>query len=141
MKILAKNKKHLQRIIKQEMIKHGNECDLNHIDVSFVEDMSDVFRGSSFNGNISNWNVSNVKNLEKMFAYSKFNGQLNDWTPINAEFIVEIFTKCPSSIPYWATIKNLQDRNCAIAAYHQKQQLEKLLDRNDTNNTTLILKI
>ena len=109
--------------------------------ISKVENMNAMFCYSSFNGNISNWNVSNVKNLEKMFAYSKFNGQLNDWTPINAEFIVEIFTKCPSSIPYWATIKNLQDRNCAIAAYHQKQQLEKLLDRNDTNNTTLILKI
>jgi len=48
-----KNKRELQRIIKRCIKFFGNECDLNWIDVSNITNMSELFRLSEFNGDIS----------------------------------------------------------------------------------------
>ncbi len=56
-KIIAQDKEHLQRLIDQEMKENGNKCDLNHLDVSNITDMLDLFKHSKFNGNISQWDV------------------------------------------------------------------------------------
>jgi surface protein len=78
-KIIANNKLQLQKLIEKEIKEHGNECDLNHIDVSNVNDMSTLFAHSKFNGNISNWDVSKVKNMKALFMYSKFTGDISEW--------------------------------------------------------------
>jgi len=52
-KIIAQDKIHLRQLIEKEMGQHGIDCDLNHIDVSNVTNMSDLFFESKFNGSIS----------------------------------------------------------------------------------------
>ena len=61
-KLIIKKKKHnyfpetkkeLINIIKQRIKEKGNEVDLNDIDVSKITDMSNLFNGTDFNGDIS----------------------------------------------------------------------------------------
>ena len=44
----------LKELINQRISEQGPKCDLNDIDVSGIEDMSFIFCGSAFNGDISN---------------------------------------------------------------------------------------
>ena len=76
--LFPKTKGELKEMIKKEIEKNGNECNLNHIDVSKITDMEDMFRGSKFNGDISKWDVSNVVNMTRMFLRSKFNGDISN---------------------------------------------------------------
>jgi len=41
--------------------------------------MSDMFRDSKFNGDISNWDVSKVTSMSNMFYKSQFNGDISKW--------------------------------------------------------------
>ena len=68
-KYFPKTKEKLKAIIKKRIREEGSEVDLNDIDVSKITNMEDLFWGSDFNGDISNWNVSNVSNKERIFSY------------------------------------------------------------------------
>ena len=77
--LFPKTTEELRKIIKAEISKNGNDCSLNHINVSKITDMSDLFYKSKFNGDISNWNVSNVIDMHGMFNNSPLENNPPKW--------------------------------------------------------------
>lgn len=112
-KIIAKDKDHLKKLIAQEMKQHGNECDLNHIDTSHIRTMSYLFDGSNFNGDISQWDVSNVTNMGAMFAKSLFNNNISTWNMSNVENVAFMFYEANfnGNISQW-DVSNINDMKC-----------------------------
>ena len=78
-KVQPKTKSKLKKIIEDTIKKEGYDCNLNFIDTSCIKDMSYLFSGSKFNGDISGWDVSNVDNMRGMFLNSEFNGDISKW--------------------------------------------------------------
>lgn len=54
-KVQPKNKAELLGLIEISINNYGSNCDLNFIDTSLITDMSDLFCGLDFNGDISRW--------------------------------------------------------------------------------------
>ena len=99
MPVTPKSKRELINIIKSEVEKNGWECDLNHIDVSQITDMSYLFSYTingynlyKFTGDISEWDVSNVTDMSWMFCGSEFNGDISNWNVSNVEDMVRMFS-------------------------------------------------
>ena len=94
-KYFPKTKKELKDIILQRIKEEGKEVDLNDIDVSKITDMTSLFEGTDFNGNISEWNVSNVKNMSGMFwACKSFNKDISNLDVSNVTDMSYMFAWC-----------------------------------------------
>jgi len=63
--------------ILRQMVDNGE--DITKVCSSKVTDMSDMFRGSTFNQDISSWDVSNVTDMSWMFYQSQFNQDISSW--------------------------------------------------------------
>jgi len=108
--IIAKDIKHLKRLIKNKIKTKGNQCDLNYIDVSDIADMSKIFQDSPFNGDISKWDISNVRDMQSMFENSLFNGDISNWDTSSVENMRETFknSKFNGDISKW-NVSNVKD--------------------------------
>lgn len=65
----------LRALIDHVVASDGVFCDLNHIDISGVDDFTELFYRSPFMGDISGWDVSHVRCMRGMFEQSKFTTQ------------------------------------------------------------------
>lgn len=151
-KIIVRTKEQLNWYINREIKQNGNNCDLNHIDVSNITDMERLFFRSSFNGDISNWDVSNVKtmcmmfedsefngdiskwdvskvdNMMSMFSHSKFEKDLSQWKPHALQNKLSLFYKCNAQKPYWMKLLKFapgEARKKAIDSYLLNEELSK----------------
>ena len=96
-KYFPETRKELKDIILQRIKDEGNEVDLNDIDVSKITDMSNLFEGTDFNGNISQWDVSNVTDMTYMFYWcKKFNKDISNWDVSNVKNMRYMFAYCKS---------------------------------------------
>ena len=95
-----KDSEDLKKIIKELSFYRYEDVDLNFIDVSKITDMSHLFEGSHFNGNISKWDVSNVTNMENMFYNSIFKGDISNWNVANVNNMRGMFSGGNVSHPF-----------------------------------------
>ena len=99
------------KVTREELKKIIRTCsvdaDLNYLDVSNITNMSCLFYGSEFIGDISEWNVSNVADMEGIFRRSKFNNDISKWNVSNVTDMIYMFSKSKfnSSIKDWNLVK------------------------------------
>ena len=124
-------KKELEQIVEDRINKEGLNCDLNDIDTSLIDNMSYLFYGIKFNGNISRWNVSNVINMEFMFGYTNFNGDISNWDVSKVKYMSHMFERSnfDQDISNWNMKKDCITRymfaGCPIKEEYKPKLLQK----------------
>ena len=85
------SKEQLEALIKQELEQQGPNVDLNHIDVSGIDNMYELFYRINKETKVGNikidqWDVSNVLDMEYMFhGCYDFNADLSKWDTRNVK--------------------------------------------------------
>ena len=154
--ITPTNKKHLKAIIENEIFEGGINCDLNHIDISKITDLSDFFKWSQFNGDISKWDTSNVTNMDNLFysslfngdiskwnvskvtdmdylfCNSKFTGDISSWQPLSVESNENMFWDCTAPIPSW--LENNSKESLKISESHDLNNVNSKSKNNKIKN-------
>ena len=107
--LFPKSRPELIDMIIKETKKNGNNCSLNHIDVSNIESLSFVFNDANkkFNGDISEWEVSKVRDMSALFMETDFNGDISEWDVSNVEEMSWMFqdSKFNQDISQWDVSK------------------------------------
>ena len=113
-KYSPETREELKEIIEKRIQDEGNEVDLNDIDVSKITDMSSLFVGTDFNGDISNWNTSNVTDISFIFyECESFNQDISQWDVSNVTDMYGVFSGCKSfnqDISTW-DVSNVENMN------------------------------
>lgn len=96
--VMIQHKTHLMDQICSHIYQYGPACDLNHLDVSQVTDLSfvelsfeeggrndedqrseNVFFNYKFTGDVSRWNTANVTDMSNLFRDCTFSGDISGW--------------------------------------------------------------
>lgn len=101
-RIKITDKKQLMKIIKErdvECLKSGKgDVDFNDLEVSTVEDMSNLFENTHFTSiNVSSWNTSRVTNMDNMFWFAENLVSISDlskWTVDSVTSMSGMFGNC-----------------------------------------------
>ena len=95
-KIRLQSRKELRSLIERELKRQGPDADLNHIDVSEITDMTNLFIDLDVrNVKMDKWDVSNVKYMSYMFyGCSSLCSDLSAWNTSNVITTVATFHCC-----------------------------------------------
>ena len=101
----------LKHLVMNEMNMYGANCDLNHIDISEITHLDEVFKNSCFNGDISQWDTSNVYSMNGTFVNSAFDGDISAWNVGCLQYASSMFenSRFNSDISRWdvSHVKNM----------------------------------
>ena len=90
------NKPELIKLISELLEERGNDADLNDIDTSKIDDMSNLFSAfTKFNGDISRWDTSKVITMLGMFdGCNQFNCDISEWDVGRVKNMTMMFNDC-----------------------------------------------
>ena len=126
----------LRDIIELSIESMGPNANLNWIDTSQVTNMTELFDGVEFNGDISGWDVSNVWTMKAMFINSKFNGDISGWNVSNVQDMSHMFAGCVfnGDISGW-DVSNVQNMKEMFSSSKFNGDISGWNISKDTNTT------
>ncbi|WP_373519985.1 BspA family leucine-rich repeat surface protein [Aquiflexum sp.] len=79
--------------------RRGEGVDMTRLCTSLVTDMSQLFRATTFNQPIGNWDVGNVTDMSRMFDLSSFNQPIGDWDVSKVTNMIAMFSSSQFNQP------------------------------------------